>query len=364
MAKQKHHFVPRTYLKAWETHVYDRQTGRWSDSLYRFYGSEIQGSIANKDSTFFIHHMYTIKRDDWCICARCPAISADVISKIQEVIKKRSLHLSIDGNPVQLDQINSYLISRLDDWVFFRDEELSIQGPTAKVINEINDLRCYLIEDAFAERMETNWASNLKRFIAEVNRFPQTTTRPQQRVINLLVLEPILDMCLMMLLRNKRYTELSFIKRVSEVMLYPLFRDLCLPESFLDEFLHHYWLSELYHGLYHENPNGILESLKKELFKKGRVHVFRSQDDSSFITTDTPAFEHLSAIDANSQNGYYFPLTPKYLLAIYRGDTPALNHVVYQNVSKEKCMMYNRIIYNHRKAITVADRKYIGSLLV
>lgn len=74
MSTKRQHFVPRVYMKAWETKVEtSKEPDKKFDGVYVFNGSDI-GEDANRNSVLWKPHLYTINFSYFYICKSCSKV--------------------------------------------------------------------------------------------------------------------------------------------------------------------------------------------------------------------------------------------------------------------------------------------------
>ena len=91
--------------------------------------------------------------------------------------------------------------------------------------------------------------------------------------------------------------------------------------------------------------------------------LFEAYDGAgSFITSDNPAFEHKLMVETNNNNGFVFPLSPKYLIFIARGNE-GINVVDYRFANTDTIQHFNRLIALHKTEAVISNRADISRLL-
>jgi hypothetical protein len=101
----------------------------------------------------------------------------------------------------------------------------------------------------------------------------------------------------------------------------------------------------------------------KMTFQGCQMILFEAYDGAgSFITSDNPAFEHISAVERNNNNGFIFPITTKYLIFIAKG-TEEINVVDHRFANTDTIRYFNRIIAQHKTDTLISIQKDISNLL-
>lgn len=91
--------------------------------------------------------------------------------------------------------------------------------------------------------------------------------------------------------------------------------------------------------------------------------LFETYEEAGFfITSDNPAFEYRSVVEKNNNNGMIFPISPKYLLFIAKGDE-GINVVDHRFANAETIKYFNRIIAQYKSDTLIANRKNLNELL-
>ena len=86
MPTKRQHFVPRVYMKAWETKVEtSKEPDKKFDGVYVFNGSDI-GEGANRNSVLWKPHLYTINFSYSYICKSCSKVKNEFVSMIYDLL--------------------------------------------------------------------------------------------------------------------------------------------------------------------------------------------------------------------------------------------------------------------------------------
>ncbi|MBP1920196.1 hypothetical protein J2Z34_002694 [Youngiibacter multivorans] len=73
--------------------------------------------------------------------------------------------------------------------------------------------------------------------------------------------------------------------------------------------------------------------------------LFEAYDDAgTFITSDNPSFHHVSMVEKENSNGFIFPITPKHLLFIGKGDTDSIDIVDHRFADHSTIQHFNKIV--------------------
>ena len=82
------HFVPRAYLKAWETRVSNSQEPlKKFDGVYVFKGNETKGEGITTKNVLWSQSLYTVKYSDYhYIHGKYPEVDKDFLSGIHNIL--------------------------------------------------------------------------------------------------------------------------------------------------------------------------------------------------------------------------------------------------------------------------------------
>lgn len=77
--------------------------------------------------------------------------------------------------------------------------------------------------------------------------------------------------------------------------------------------------------------------------------LFEAYDNAgTFITSDNPSFQHISVVAKGDTNGFIFPITPKYLLFITKGNLDSIDIVDHRFANRDIIVFpYKRFQYPH-----------------
>ena len=116
------------------------------------------------------------------------------------------------------------------------------------------------------------------------------------------------------------------------------------------------WFTELYRMFYKEN-GGFYHTALAKAVENCQFILFEAYPNAgSFITSDNPAFQYISHVEANNMNGYYFPIGPYHLLFIAKGSDP-VNIISYRMADSDLIRKFNQVIAsNSSKKIVSIER--------
>ena len=83
----------------------------------------------------------------------------------------------------------------------------------------------------------------------------------------------------------------------------------------------------------------------------------RNGEARSFVTSDNPAFSHVSFVERENSNGLYFPLTPDYLLMIVKG-SGGIEIIDYRYADNDTVRKINQKIASHKNEKLISNQRY------
>ena len=350
------HFVPKAYLKAWQTHVRNSQEpNKRFDGVYIIDDRAIKGEGVNIKNVLWSQSIYTIKfRDYSYIRGKYSLLDDEFIDGIEAILQKeynQPVVAECSGTKIIGGQDLLNHLASLDTWEFkYADGNAA---PKAKIINRINDMTSYCLEDGFDKLFENDWQTFCRDFIDQVERATPYTDR--RRIINKAASEKMVRFLFSMLCRNPKFDAFGIYKRLKERVLVPI----GMTGDMIDEVMRPHWLGELYRMI-HGATDGFFNTVVNQTFMGCQMILFRRYDEAPyFITSDNPAFMYDSKIDRENGNGVYFPLTPDYFLLVAKGDKNAIDRVDYRFANDKTVRLFNSRIFNNRSKLIVSKQRYL-----
>lgn len=366
LTKQQH-FVPRTYLKAWETQVTsDTDPTMHFTGIYSFDSEDDVGHGVTTKSILWQSYLYTVGIEQSCIFERCPKIFTDFVNQVYRAIREREggpVYGKLDYSVIKTKSSIRKHFRDIDRWEFYRDNgELA---RTNAIRNEMRSIRSNVLEEGFSNKFESSWASVLHQFISEMHSPSSGILGKSERHISSESAEAMLSFFFMMLCRNPRFNCMGIYDVIANLLRSTFEEPEAQNETGNDvarEMIHDLWLVELYRMIY-GGARGFYHSALNAATLRLQMVLFEAYDDAGqFITNDNPAFQHYSIPEAQSMNGYVFPLSPKYLLFICRGDAPT--NIVDMRFADHKVVAYfNQAIYRNRTQKAISNFKDLSKLL-
>lgn len=378
MSTKKQHFVPRVYMKAWETKVEtSKEPNKRFDGVYVFNGSTI-GEGANRNSVLWKPHLYTINFLYSYICKSCPKVKSDFVSTIYDLLRTgfaKPIYGKIGYSIIKTKKSIDKHFYEINDWEFYYDD--GNVARKAAIKNQIEALNCYILEDAFDNYLEKNWENTYNRFIDAVHNGTPVAIGQSERIIPIEIAYGMLSSFFIMLCRNPAFDAMGIYTKMKDNILYPVFTSMCNSEDvdeipseedvregrgYADELMTGIWYSELY-KMFFKNKGGFYHNTVAAALKGCQMILFEANDGSGyFITSDNPAFENKSVVEVKNSNGMLFPLSPKYLLFIAKGSN-GINVVDHRFADSDTIRFFNRIIARNKNEIIIALSKNLNECL-
>lgn len=167
MATKRQHYVPQVYMKAWETEVEKiTEPDKKFQGVYAFKQGVNVGDGANRDSILWEPHLYTIGFDYLFITKSCPQIYSYFANQVFELMRSNTpmpVYGKLGYSIIKTKASVRKHLYGINDWEFYYDD-----GNLARkksIINRINDLNCYILENAFDDNYEKRWEAIYKTLL-------------------------------------------------------------------------------------------------------------------------------------------------------------------------------------------------------
>lgn len=377
MPTKRQHFVPRVYMKAWETTVEtSKEPDKKFNGVYAFNNSNI-GEGANRNSVLWKPHLYTINFKFSYICRSCPKVKNEFVSKIYDLLRtgfRRPIYGKLDYSIIKTKNSIEKHFFEIDDWEFYYNDGNLASKSSIK--NQIEELNCYILEDSFDNFWENNWENVYNKFIVSVHNGTPIGLGKSERIIPIDIANDMLTSFFMMLCRNPNFDAMGVYTSIKKNLLYPVFVSMCQDEagglpseeeikegtSYADELMTGIWYSELY-KMFFKKTGGFYHSVVNAALAGCQMILFEVYDEAgSFITSDNPAFEHKTVIEVQNSTGMIFPLSPQYLIFIAKG-SDGINVVDHRFANADTVRHFNRIIAQHKSNTLIASTKQLNDLM-
>ena len=360
---KRQHYVPRVYLKAWETQVRtDEEPNKDISGVYVFNGQELIGHGKSKEKTLWKPRLYTVGFDYCYMADRCPKIYSDFVDQIYNIMREKRdppVYGKLGHSVIKTKSSIRKHILEVDQWDFFYDD-----GNAAKkkaIINDIHAINSYVIEDGLDSCFESQWSHLLNSFIEEMQSDESGIEGRSERIIKTETAQGVLAFFFMMLCRNPQFNGTGIYEWVRE-LLTSAFGAQDNSKDSVDSFIDGLWYTELYRMLY-KVRGGHFHTFMEIGCKKLQMVLFRANDGAgSFITSDNPAFQYCSIPERQNMNGYIFPLSPQWLLFICNGDLD-INIVDMRYADHSTVSYFNRAIFRNRIEMSISNSKSLSRQL-
>lgn len=356
---KRQHYVPQTYMKAWETNVSSKAgLGKEFKCIYAFENDSVNGDCRNKDSVMWEPHLYTISFEQSFIDHKCPLIREDFIKQVFQLMKDRKPQSVYGKLGYSIIKTQRSVRKHLDDiykWEFYYSD--GNKARNRAIFSDIEALNSYLIEDGLDSQFETNWNRVLDTFITEMKDPKNAMLGKSERTLPKKVVEDLAKFIFMMYCRSPKFDGLGIYTWLKKDILDPVFGD------YSKVMMNGEWHSEMYGMIYKEN-GGHFNLLYKDALDKCQMILFETYEGAgSFITSDNPIFTHKSsAVEINNQTGLIFPLTPKYLIFVGRG-SDGYNTVDYRYANRDVIRNFNQMIYRNKITTVISIENSLNRIL-
>ena len=381
MPVKQQHFVPRVYMKAWETNVETLKDPHIKFSgVYTFKDQSSLGDGANIKSVLWMPRLYTVRFHHSFICGSCPRIMDDFVNQIYSIMREKS------GNPIYAKLGHSIIrtkksirkhLHEVDDWQFYyEDGNIARQKAVQSNINSINS---YVLETAFDDCFEKKWESVRNGFIEAVQNTAPVAIGKSERVIPMSLANDMLGCFFVMLCRSPYFSAMGIYQEIKNNILYPMFEEFCIGAilkekneiteedrkiaiaegmEYVDNIMTGEWYSELYRMLF-GNTGGFYHNIIPIVLSGCQMILFEAYPDAEhFITSDNPAFEHRLSVTTQNSNGFIFPISTTHLLCIAKG-SDKFNLVDHRYANNDTVRHFNKLIASHKHNLIIADSKSI-----
>jgi hypothetical protein len=371
MATKNQHYVPRVYLKAWETRVVSkREPKKPFQGVYYYDKKDLEtGDGRNKDSILYLPRLYNINSQLFFMIHKYPKIQEDVINQVMMKLSGRKVDTFFQGKQLNTFQDFAENFNELNEWEFIDQENPEDTISKKAVINDINNINSYVIENSFDSVVESKWEERVTNFLRLMETTVPINGRNGLREIEKNAVSDVVEMVIYLICRNPEFDFNGLLPRVVDFIFdfLPKAEDETEQQLIREEFKRSQedavWLGELYNGLFGV-PRGYFHLLKTAAQSNLQLILYKCYDgQGSFITSDKPAFEYKSCLDTTNMNAIYCPLTPQYLLFMGRGEKHSLNKVDFRMATNEVIRKFNRIILNNATRAIISDKKHLGYII-
>ena len=224
MPTKRQHFVPRVYMKVWETKVETaKEPDKKFDGVYVFNGSNI-GEGANRNSVLRKPHLYTVNFTYSYICKSCPKIKSEFVSMIYDLLRTgfaKPVYGKIGYSIIKTKKSIEKHFYEINDWEYYYDD--GNVARKASIKNQIEALNSYILEDAFDNYLEKNWESIYTSLVDAVHNGTPVAIGQSERIIPEEVALDMLSSFFIMLCRNSVFDAMGIYTKMKKNVLYPVF---------------------------------------------------------------------------------------------------------------------------------------------
>jgi len=370
MSVKRQHYVPRVYLKNWETRVSSKsEPGKYFQGIYYYEKDDLgTGDGKNKNSVLWESRLYNIDYELSFIIPSCPIIEEDYIAQIDAKLTSRGVDAYFNGEVLKDKESLKQHFFKLDEWEFRHKEPPMKLAKRQATLSDIKSIHSYILENALDDVVEKKWQPILDDFIHQMETTVPLNGIDEIRRIDESLVVDIIKMVIFLMCRNPDFDYLGILPKILNIFQKPL-KDITGTKNTVDveDFLqiqqNAAWLRELYNGLF-EVPKGYFYTMKTTAQSTFQMILFKTwENQGSFITSDKPAFLHDLLVEATNNNAIYCPLTPDYLVMITKGEKHSLRDVNFRMANNDLIKKFNRMILSHANKAIVSDYKHLGYLL-
>ena len=367
MPAKKQHFVPRVYLKAWESKVTkNSEPNKQFEGVYLF-DKNNQPDGFNIKSVLWKPHLYTVGFRYSFVCKSCPLIRKDFVDQIFAYLKtgsKQPIYGKIGYSIIATKRSINKHLHEIDECDFYYAD--GNVASKERILNQIHSINSFVLESAFDDYFEKHWENTLSMFIESVHNGIPLALGKSERIITENAAYGMLSSFFIMLCRNPKFDAMGIYRKIEDNILFPLLdselesNDACSSDfdskKGAEELMTGIWYSELYRMIY-KHTGGFFHNVLKYTISGCQMILLEAYDNAGFfITSDNPAFEHISTVERINHSGFVFPLSPKYLLFIAKGNDP-INVVDHRFANTDTIKYFNRIIIQHKTDCWISTQK-------
>jgi len=359
MPTHHQHFVPRTYLREWETTVEtSANPAQKFNGVYSFVGESKTGEGKNIKSILWQQSLYTINFGQLFISQYCPLVYKDFVEQVFDLMTNRSpqaIYGKLGYSIIKTKNSVRKHLNEIDNWDFYY-----FDGNLARkkgIISDIHALNSYILEDGLDSEFERSWKNVLNDFISAMKNPLYGVEGDSVRIIPEGIAKNILSFFFMMLCRNPQFDGMGIYSWVRDDLLYPVFGEQSEP------FIKGLWYTELYRMLF-KSKGGHYHTFLDTAMAQCQMILFEAYNNAgAFITSDNPAYQNRStAVERDNRNGFVFPLSPKYLIMICKG-SDGYNKVDYRMATADVVRYYNRATFSNKTDTVIANQKDLSLLM-
>ncbi len=356
--KERQHYVPKAYLKSWERIVDTAaEPEKPFNGVYIFKGKTLIGDGRTTNKILWKAHLYTISFDQLFIGDGCPEVYKDFTDQIYDLMvntKPQPVYGKLGYCEIKTKSSIRKHIRDIDEWQFYYSD-----GRIAKkrdLIRRIYNLKCYILEERFDSEFETKWQDTLSSFSEQVQQHRGLHKIGKDFYISI---DPetaynIYAFFHMLECRSPKFDGSGVLSLLNDEL-----ETLLKNED--ESVLRGVWLTELYRMLFRKDNGFYNAKLRNALEKYQMVCV--EATEGAFITSDNPVFLNETMVpEVKNRTGYVFPLSPKYLLYMCKGQG-GYSSMMYVPVALPFVKKLNQYIYYYRDEVVVSTERDLKKLI-
>ena len=364
MGTKRQHYVPKVYLKAWEGKVENsKHPGNIFEGVYIYEGDSPIGEGFSRDAVLWSPHIYTISFQDSYLVKKCSRVRKEFVSEVDRLMKegfKKIVYAKCRYSIIKNKRSIEKHIDEIDNWDFYY-EDGRLAGKKG-ILERINSINSYILEDSFSKVYEEHWEELLNKFVDAVHNGKPYQYGRSERVIDNEIAERVINFFFMMLCRNPAFDAMGIYTSIKKNIFNPVFGVEDDNTSYSDELMRVIWYHELYRMFFSKSA-GFYNNVVAKSYGALQMILFEAYDNAgTFITSDNPAYEYKSCVELQNSNGLFFPLSPKYMLFIGRGDE-GINVIDYRFANKDTVRKFNSMTKRNSCNRIVSIERELSSIL-
>lgn len=372
MAQRFQHYVPQVYLRAWETGVRSiKEPDKVFKGVYFFNKNDLHiGDGRNVKSILSQQHTYTIGYESSFLFQEMPEVAKDYGEKILAVLDKHDAEAFFNGKKLDCweDLTSAELFATLNDWEFYKKGNITQPARKNSILKDIKAIHSYVIEVRLDNFLENDWERKRDDFLRQIKNKTRGLSQDNVTIDQNLIYELVKSMLLLMC-RNPAFDCLGIFSKIKDVFTYVFSEDnvnekvKISSSNIADDLVHGAWLAEIYKGLF-QGDQGFYKVFFENILEKCSVSLlYCPEENGSFITSDNPAFMYISSVEKINRNGFYFPLSPQYLLLFGKKRYEKITCIDVHRITNEEVRHINSIILNKSINAIISRNRRLGYLL-
>ena len=325
---KKQHYVPQTYLKAWEdennkVYVYEKDT----DTLKQY--SKVEKILYELD-------LYTKTIVDSVI------LDNEEKESIFSFLDQYTVYYNDEGTEKVLNNYNDYTKYYFDfeNWSIRREDNTIVSKKSIR--NNIEQNRFTVIEQNW-HCIENKWESLVQNINNLIKNGTTLSLTNRHKLIEFMVVQKYRTLMALEYFKHMAKKVLNSIKEYYDEELF---------NKFTEELGISYFKQQM--EKYQKGQNGVILN-EIEYLKENANIVFFVPINKKFITSDNPVILINDESFLNGRyNGLYFPILPNLMIGIFKGDG---NKYSITSLAPQKVREFNNKIKNNSYKYYVTNNK-------